>query len=82
MGVIVIIVFTCIHRKNVIDVYTAEDDDGKNIGYIAVFIFGTIIWPVLVFIEVLHIISLLVPWYIKLLKDLPDISIKINKSDE
>jgi hypothetical protein len=82
MGVIVIVVCTYIHKNFVIDLYTNNDDIDKNVTCVVLCICVIIIWPVIVVLEILHIISLLVPQYIKLLKDLPDINIKINKSDE
>lgn len=85
-GLVVTVLCIYFHRSVILNLYTKEEDvTGKKIlsmAYVVLFIGCIFMWPIVVFIQSVYIISLGMPWFIELLKSLPHINIKVKKSDD
>jgi hypothetical protein len=85
-GFVVTIFCIYLHRNAILDLYTNEENvtDKKilSMAYVVLFLGNIFLWPIVVYIYVVYIISLGIPWCIELLKRFPNINIKVSKSDE
>jgi bacteriorhodopsin len=86
VGFIVVILCVYIYRKLIVQFYFRDHTDRDDVMFVMLFVVGVILWPfvslAIIWVLLENISSLLVPGIIKLLKDLPNINIKVSKKGD